>query len=140
MRLSRLHLEEFVLRLLSSGKLTKKSSHLLSDREILILEPYRTEGRKSRSLSVCVGRGNAESVSLPLCLGKKAQLLVWVLHSQTETCSIQRRKSVVYSYTPDWQAERKDCFICHMCCIWLSTPKPLFCTYLCFGEVLCVYL
>lgn len=37
------------------GRLTKKSSHLLSDREIFILESLRPEGRKSKSLCVWGG-------------------------------------------------------------------------------------
>lgn len=51
------------------GRPTKKSSHLLSDRDIFILGSLRPEGRKSKSM--CAGRGSAWSLCLHISALKK---------------------------------------------------------------------
>jgi len=106
------------------GRLTKKSNHLLSDREIFILESLRPEGRKSKSLCVGGGRGNAWSLCLCLCALQK-MTAAWVDIRQKFKHAAQG-KEVSCSYILEGQVERKGCFICHMCYIWSSTAKPLF--------------
>lgn len=97
------------------GRLTKKSSHLLSDREIFILESLRPEGRKSKS--TCGGRGSAQSLCLPLGALKKMTVACVDIRQKFKYAAYGKENKEFCSYIQDGQVVRKGCLVYNVCYI-----------------------